>query len=269
MLTNEGDPIANNAAIKDLVLSWEAWRPPIAGFDPMAGLDPETYALTMRCFSGAVRCMTDAILNRPWVCYRLKLPDVPDAANEMLYVSLLLGDAVARQTIAGLLEQRIEEGRNMPSDYGDPESEEWIEVKEQLEQSDIPENPIQEILEGKVRYHLLVRSCITMALTTVDWANVRIHRRGNLGDPPRVKIAPGSIPGMLDNLAQGNRRSALIRVPAALHWVMRNQTVIPGKAHQLLDRAGLLERREGELVKANYDNRNNSPYGRVGDNIIY
>jgi hypothetical protein len=264
-----GRPLANNATFRDLVLSWEAWRPPVAAFDPVAGLDPQTYALTPRALSGSVRCLCDAILDRPWVCYPLQLPDVPNALDELLYVSLLLGDAVARQTIGSLLNRRISEGRNLPEDYRNPDTEEWVALKEAIADQSLPEDPIGEILEGKVRYHLLQRSCITMALMALDWAHLRICRRGTLPDPPRVKVAPESLPGIMDALVGRKRRGVLIRIPTTLHWLMKNQTVVPGKAHLLLDQVGLLQHQRGKIVKREYDNRVESPYGVLQDHLIY
>jgi hypothetical protein len=269
ILTEEGRPLANDATVRDLVVSWEAWRPPVASFDAMAGLDPDTYALTARCFVGSVRCLTDAILDRPWICYPLELPDVPHAEAELLDVSLLLGDAVARQTVGVLFEQQIHNGRNVPGDYPDPEVEEWEELKAEFARTKTPPSPIQDILDGKFRYHLLERSCITMALTSVDWANCRLHERGELGEPKRVRVAPESMPRFLDTLAGGRRSSVLLRAPALLHWLMTNQTVIPGQAHKLLDEAGLLKRKDGQIVKKHYDNRNETPYGMVSEALIY
>jgi len=269
VITNDGEPVAFNAELKDLVLSWEAWRPPVADFDFVAGMDPETYALSLRCYNGAVRCLTDAILDRPWTCYPLKLPDVPNAAGELLYVSLLLGDVTARQTINSILDHQIEEGRNLPGDYADPEVNEWAQIKAMVDRQVIPDNPIGDILGGRIRYHLLLRSCITMALMAIDWANTRIHRRADLGEPKRIRIAPDSFPRFLDDLAQGKRSSALVRIPAAIHWLMRHQSVIPGKAHQLLDEVGLLERKGGQIVKRDYEIRVESPYGRLDDHLIY
>jgi hypothetical protein len=179
-------------SLHDLILSWEAWRPPNAGFDPIAGLDPKKYALTLRAYAGSCRCLADTILDRPWRCYPLRLPDVPHFAEELLYVSLLLGDAVARHTIGGLLQHRITKQSDAPADYEE-----------------------------------------------------------------------------LDELALGHRRTALVRVPAALRWLTGHQTVVPGKSVQLLDEVGLLERDKGRIAMRHYDNRTESPYGKLKDNLIY
>ena len=269
ILSENGEPMGRDAYLDDLVVSWEAWRPPVAGFDPLTGLDPKTYALTARCFAGSVRCISDAILDRPWVCYPLQLPAVPDAEAELLYLTLLLADAVSRQTLGTMLEERIQEGKEFPDDYPAPENQEWEELKAEYERSETPPNPIEEILEGKVRYHLLERSCITMALTTVDWANRIFHERGGLGEPKRVRVTPGKLPDFFDDLAAGRRTSVLLKAPALLRWLMNNQTVIPGKAYELLDEVGLLKRENGELVRHHYDNRQQTPYGIVSEGLIY
>lgn len=269
MLNSDGSPLVDGDGVEDIVLSWEAWRPPTAGFDAMAGLDPETYALTPRCFLGQVRCLTDAVLHRPWHCYPLKFPDVEHAGNELLYVSLAMADAVARQTVTSIFEQRIERGRNMPEDYPDPELNEWEDLVDQYKKTEVPENPIQDILDGRISYHLLERSCITMALSSVDWANRRIHQRGDLGEPQAIRVAPQAMPGFISKLANGRRTSTLLRAPAALHWLMTNQTVIPGKAHELLDDVGLLQRENGKIKKHHYDNQQQSPYGKIADHLIY
>ena len=148
ILSIEGKPIPHRAEMKDLVLSWEAWRSPGASFDPVAGLDPQRYALSLRCFNGSVRYMSDSLFERPWTCYPIQLPDLPNAANEFLYVGLLLGDAVARQTIFGLLDRQIEAGRNMPEDYSEPEASEWAEVKDAIKRENLPDDSIRDMLSG-------------------------------------------------------------------------------------------------------------------------
>ena len=269
VLGADGQPFTNDSVLDDIVLSWEAWRPPRSSFDPVAGLDPSTYALTPRCFAGPVRCLADAVLDRPWHCYPLNLPDVENAKNELLYVSLVLADAVARQTALNMVEEHIEEGRNMPEDYPDAELEDWETLAEESRKAEVPENPIEDILNGKVRYQLMERSCITMALQSVDWANQRIHERAGLGEPRRIRISPKTMPAFLSALAVGDRTVALLRMPAALHWLMSNHTVIPSHAPGLLDEVDLLRRENGQIFKRHYDNRRQTPYGSISEHLIY
>jgi hypothetical protein len=269
LLGPNGDPVSNDPGVDDIVISWEAWRPPLAGWDPFASFDPSSYALTPRCSVGAVRCLSDSVLDRPWHCYPLKLPDVPHACDELLYVSLALADAVARRTVIGILDERIEKGQEMPEDYPVVDTEEWAALNEIYRNSKIPEDPIQDILRGKIRYQILERSCITMALQSVSWAQQRVHERAGLDDPPPIRVTPESMPSFLDKLASGKRSSLLLRAPAALHWLMSNQTVLPSKAHELLDEANLLHRDHGRIRKARFDNRKKSPYGVISDHLIY
>lgn len=269
LVLTQANAITPSLELHDLVLSWEAWRPPAIGFDPVEGLDPARYALSLRAYAGFCRCMNDAILDRPWRCYSLQLPDIPHFADELLYVSLLLGDAVARHTIGGLLDRPIATEKDVPADYKDPGTENWEMVKSALGELGLAEDPIQEILDGKISYQLILRSCVTMALTSIDSTLVRSYRRAGLGESPRIRITPESIPGLLDELAQGHRMGALLRVPTALQWLMHHQSVLPGKSHLLLDEIGLLERDQGRIVKRHYDNRIESPYGRPKDHLIY
>ena len=264
-----GEPILRNARLADLIFSWEAWRPPRASFDPLAGLDTTRYALTMRCFNGPTRCLSDVVLRRPWVCYPLKFLEIPEALPELLHVTLLLGDAVARQTIATFLDEKIAEERGTPGDYPAADAEEWDKLRQEMKKAVVPEDPIQEILGGRYRYHLMLRSCVTMVLTTIDWANVRIHADAQVAAPDRVRVAPDSLPSFFDRWSQGSHTSALLRVPGALHWLLNNQTVIPAKAFALLDEVRLLQHKDGSVVRHHYDNHENTAYGRTQDSLIY
>lgn len=264
-----GKPVLDKTHLTDLVFSWEAWRPPHSSFDPLAGLNPSKYALTMRCSNGPTRCLGDVIHGRSWVCYPLKFLDIPEALPELLHVTLLLGDAVARQTISSLLEEKIAEERGTPGDYPQADAQEWRDLRKAMKKAVVPENPIQEILQGRYRYHLMLRSCVTMALTTIDWANVRIHDDAHKVAPKRIRVAPSSLPGFFDRWSHGSRSTALIRIPGALHWLLNNQTVIPTRTYELLDEVGLLHHEEGSVVRQHYDNQVETAYGRIRDALIY
>jgi hypothetical protein len=266
ILNREGEPFANDAGVEDIVLSWEAWRPPRVKFDPIKGLNPTAYALTPRCMLGNVRCLLDSVLKRPWVCYPLKFPEVENAHNELLYVTLALADAVARQTVASILDRRIERGKFF-EDYPEPEANEWEQLADHCRAAKVPENPIRRVLEGKTEYQLLKRCCVTMALSSVDWANHRIHRRAGT-EGKRLQLAPEAMPALLADLAMGERGTMLTRIPAAIYWLMNNRSALAGKSHEILDQAGLLERKFGRIQKTRYDNRRVTPYGAIADHII-
>jgi len=265
----DGGSALDSAHLTDLVFSWEAWRPPRSSFDPLAGLDPSRYALTMRSYNGPTRCLGDVVLGRSWVCYPLKFLDIPEALPELLHVTLLLGDAVARQTIGSLLDEKIVEKQGTPGDYPKANAQEWRELRQAMKRGVVPEDPIQEILQGRYRYHTMLRSCVTMALTTIDWANVRIHDDAHQGAPKRIRVAPSSLPSFFDRWSHGSRSRALIRVPGALHWLLNHQTVIPARAYELLDEVDLLQREEGNVVRHHYDNEQTTAYSRIPDSLIY
>jgi hypothetical protein len=103
----------------------------------------------------------------------------------------------------------------------------------------------------------------------LDWGNHRIHRRSGLPEPKRIEVCPEGMPSFISELVSGERTPLLLRIPAALHWVMHNQTVVVGKAPKALADIGLLERRLGHTARAVYDNRRNTPYGPLLDHIIY
>jgi hypothetical protein len=269
ILDQEGRPLANDSEVSDLVLSWEAWRPPDASFNPVKGLHPGTYALTPRCLVGAVRCLTDSLLDRPWHCYTIKLPDVEHAHDEMLYSCFAFADAVARQTVSHLIGRPFQRGMNPFSDYAEALESDWEGVTGYYKSASLPEEPIRDVLDGKISYQLLERSCITMALLSADWGNLRIHRRAGLPEPKRVEVAPASLPAFISELVCGERTPTLLRVPAALHWIMHNHTIVVRKAPQALADVGLLETRLGRPRKTVYDTRRKTPYGRLARNIIY
>jgi hypothetical protein len=77
------------------------------------------------------------------------------------------------------------------------------------------------------------------------------------------------MPAFLYALAAGERTAALLRMPAALHWLLNNHTVIPSHAPALLDEVGLLRREDGQIVKRRYDNRGQTPYGGLSEHLIY
>ena len=269
ILARDGNPMARSATIPDLIVSWEAWRPPLASFNPVLGLDPHTYALTVRCFNGPARCLLDSLLDRPWIAFPLKLPPTEHAASALFHHSLLLADSTARQILSTLLDARIESNDTLPPDYQRLTKEEWRSVWNSVLSAEASPEPIQDILGGKIGYQLLQRSCITMALQTIDWAVQRLHRGTEADQPKRIRIAPKKLPAFVDAILSGDRTATLLRLPAALHWLISNHTVVPGKAFQLLDEAGLLEYRRGEVVKTHYDNRNETPYGSLHEHIIF
>lgn len=276
-----GEPLTNLPQLTDLICSWEAWRPPASHFDGQKGLDPKTYALTMRAIHGPDRYLNDGLLGRPWLCYPMKLPPVPHAGDEILHTCLLLGDTLARHTFARLLEDRSAK-RTAPSDYGGtPRSksgagsvEEVLDpaarrtLRQRFEENRPPDDPVAEIFDGDFSYHLLLRSCITMSLTAIDMGLDRAYRAASRPREHRLEVTPGPLPGWIDQLPHAGMPTIFELLPHALRWVADHHKVIPAAAYQILRDAGLLHRRRGRTVFHYYDMRRRSPYGRIRDQLI-
>ena len=103
-LDESGQPFPGVEYLDDLIVSWEAWRPPLVRWTAKEGLDPESYALTLRVYSGAKRFLDDAVRNNPWNCYPLDLPGGNEGAQELLYAGLLMGDALGRRMIREMVD---------------------------------------------------------------------------------------------------------------------------------------------------------------------
>lgn len=271
VLDRHGKPYANNPYLDDLVFSYEAWRPPATSFDARLGLDPSTYALTLRCYSGAQRFLEDSLRNKTWTCYPLRLPDVPGALDDLLHTCLTFGDGLARSTIRFMLNHPGHHFAEMPVDYAEPSLEVIKQLRAELAADDVPENSITEITGGEISYQLLLRSCITMALTTIDASNGRIHERlPDLGERPQLKIGPGNLPSWVADIAHSDKLHVLLRIPSVIYWVAKHQDVLPATASLNLDRADLLQRDQDDRpLKRQYSLHAETPYGRLQDSLMY
>lgn len=270
VLSHEGTPLSNDPYLDDLIFSFEAWRPPSLHFDPLAGLDPKTYALTMRCYAGTQRFLEDSLRGLSWHCFSLALPPVDEALDELLYTCMTMGDSLARHTFKNLMKNPGRYFNGDPRDYPKPTPEHEEKFREFLLQQSVPEDPISQIMGGDISYHLLLRSCITMALTIVDACNSRIHQRHpELPEYHSLHVTPGEIPSWASSLAHSNRRNMLMRLPGTVYWLIRNQNVLPDRAHLILQEAGLLQLdEEKKLLKRVYYISEDTPYGRLLDNLM-
>jgi hypothetical protein len=277
---HDGEPLTNRPELGDLVFSWEAWRPPMAAFDGRKGLDPHTYGLTMRCSHGPERFLSDGLQNRPWLCYPMKLTEVPNAGDQILHTCLLLGDTLARHTFARILENPGSSDV-LPSDYPTPRKDvrdsnspshlapaDRKFILERFEANRSPEDPVAELLGGDVGYHLLLRSCITLSLTAIDMGLERAFRAARQTRTQRLEVAPGPLPDWIDQLPHADMAGIFQRLPRALSWVAEHHRVIPAAAYQILRDANLLHRKRGRTVFHYYDMRRRTPYGKLSDNLI-
>jgi hypothetical protein len=269
VLTRAGEPVPGESILQDLVFSWEAWRPPGEQFTMKKGLDPNTFGLTLRCYTGAQRFLEDALQKRDWTCYPLTLPAGQRGLNELLYVALVMGDSMARHTIARLLENaRPAKAGETPVDYPDAGADEVRILQQALVENRAPEDPITEVMGGKISYQLLERSCVTMALEVVAVTAHRLTARLPAKQQIRVQVTPENIPSWMDDLADTGMAGIFVRMPHVVWWLMHNANVLPTRAHRILNDAGLLERDGKKAVKHHYKLFEQTPYGRLDHNLL-
>jgi len=270
VVDEDGAPYPQLRPLDDLVLSWEAWRPPQTRYDAVAGFDPEAYALTARAYSGAFRWLGDALRGNPWMCYPLELPETQDANRSTLMTALLLGDALARR----MLESMVDAGEaGLPDDalaawQALPDAER-AQVRAVMSSSALPDDPLSALMgQADLSYQLLERSCITQSIGVVQLALERIHDENGLGPAPSMQIVPDDLPDWVENIATAGKGEMLGYVPGALLYVARNQQIIPTEAYRILQDAGLLRMRDGAPVYWYYEHNGKTPYGEFRDNLM-
>jgi hypothetical protein len=274
LLAPSGEPVGGEATVKDLVISCEAWRPPGARFDMQEALDPNTFGLTYRCYTGPQRFLEDALIERDWTSYPLALPSGQRGLDDLLYVAMVMGDSLARHTIARLLEiaERNDPGESSagetPEDYPNPKKDEWHNLRAALDENRAPEDPITDIMGGKISYQLLERSCITMALEIVAITAQRLTAQLPEKERIHVRVTPEHIPSWFEDLAHSGRAGIFVRLPHALWWLINNSNVLPSRAWHNLDDAGLLVRDANGPVTHQYRLHDETPYGKLSDNLL-
>jgi len=269
VLTRAGEPVPGECNLRDLVFSWEAWRPPGEQFTMKKGLDPNTFGLTLRCYTGAQRFLEDALQKRDWTCYPLTLPAGQRGLNELLYVALVMGDSMARHTIARLLEKARPGGAGeTPVDYPDAGKDDVRILQEALVENSAPEDPITDVMGGKISYQLLERSCVTMALEVVAVTAHRLTAGLPAEQQIRVRVTPENIPSWVDDLADAGMAGIFVRMPHVMWWLMHNANVLPTRAHRILNDAGLLARDGKKAVKHTYKLFEQTPYGKLVHNLL-
>ena len=271
LLSGAGVGTGGDATVPDLILSWEAWRPPGVPYDALKGLDPHAFDLTMRAYAGAQRFLEDAVMGREWFAYPLRLPGGTAGPCELLRVGLVLGDSVGRRSLDRLLGEA--EARWLAHA---PDAEagaahknlHWDKLRQALNAASVPSEP----LPGNhgVGYQTLQRSCLTMTLHMLDVAVERLRAAGHvvLGDHPRLKLGPTELAPWMEELAHADPLGIFMRAPFALWWLVRHQEVLPRSSAKQLDEAGLLERHDGEPLVHHYKLSGKTPYGDLHDYLI-
>ncbi|UCH82612.1 MAG: hypothetical protein JSW50_08980 [Candidatus Latescibacterota bacterium] len=250
----------------DLVLSWEAWRPPGVDFDIITGMDHRNFELTMRAYSGHQRFLEDALGPRDWNTYFLKLPGNTKGFAELLKVAMVLGDGAARHSIGRMLEQAEDEWATQGPEAapgGTDALAQWRALKSRSADEKPPVDDSRVDMTGKTGYQSLIRSCATMALYSIDVAVARLidagvpHRGMRPTQTPNIENEPE----WLAQLADADIAGIFARAPRTLKFVRANPTAIPGKIPGALNDAGLLVQENGKPKKRHYSMKSETPWG--------
>lgn len=267
------DSMGSDRYIRDLVFSWEAWRPPSEGYDVFTGMDPAAYLLSPRAFSGPTRFLDDALGQRDWISYRLRMPNGHAGLVELLKVNLALCDGVARQTASGILKQGEEEWANLAPGRSDLSGKlaEWEQLREMVAPSEVTREALRG-LDGKdLAYQTLLRSCATMALFTV---NVTVDRLVAAGHTDGLNLDNRMLPDLgtqekwMTDLADTDLKGIFLRAPAALKYLRAHPEAFPKNIPKQLERAGLLQLENGKVKKYKYSLESTTPYGTLKENLI-
>ncbi len=252
--------------LEDLMISWEAWRAPGVDYRMMKGMDPEMYELSCRTYSGPQRFLEDALMNRDWNMYELKLPGGKDGYIELLNVALALGDGASRHSIVWMIEDAEKKWQD---DGIEPDPEQsaaesvWRALKERAGASSAPDDDPRADMKGRTGYQSLIRSCATMALYSVDLTVARLIEAGYPADGARPTRKPEMIdePAWMVELGSADIAGILKRTPKALAYALANPTVIPGNIPKALEDAGLLVMDNGKPWNKRYSMQGDTPWG--------
>ncbi|HEX6789833.1 MAG TPA: hypothetical protein VF247_00860 [Candidatus Krumholzibacteria bacterium] len=250
--------------IEDIVLSWEAWRPPGTSYSMLKGMDPTFYQLTLRAYSGVQRFIEDALQARDWESYPLQLPGGRAGMIELLKVSLTLGDGAGRYVMSEMLKYTgdawVKAGPS-GEHHGDV-SEAWSVLQERLDSAPAPSDDRLE-MAGLTGYHTAIRSCASMALYQIDVTTSRLAEQGHAHRGGRAIDMAGitEIPEWMNELAGSNVAGLFLRGHHMIAFVRRYPSSVPGNIPKQLDRAGLLVRENGKPVKSQFTIDGETPWG--------
>lgn len=262
----EGDPLT------DLILSWEAWRPPGVDYSVLKGMDHSVYQLTMRAYTGSQRFLEDALQGRDWNVYTLQLPGDRAGLTELLKVALAMGDGAARYVLTQYLERAesewAAEGPGSEQQGGDALAL-WREIGDRIG-SGRTGGDARVDMSGRTGYQSMLRSCATMALYAVDVTTARLIEQGY----PHGSMRPTQKPEIEDEpewmaeLARTNIAGVFLRGPKTLSFVREHPAAIPGKIPGELDAAGLVIRKDGKPWKQHFEISGNTPWGPADQLLI-
>jgi hypothetical protein len=270
VLLSLADSVVGAAArIPDLVLSWETWHESSVRYSGLKGLDAASYKLSMRAYAGPQRFLEDTLRGRDWFSYRVRMPGGEQGNSELLKVVLTLGDGVAKNTLASLLDKGEEEFLNHapPDETDTPSGSDWQKVRELLLKRKKIDAPLPRLSGDQDGYQTLVRSCATLARYTILTAADRLLHKG-VSDGVAAGAVPKPLMGepakWMKNIAHANLKGMFVRAPLALAYIIRHPEAIPDKIPIELADAGLMEKRAGKAWVIKYSHKGTKPYDRSG-----
>jgi hypothetical protein len=268
-----GDVVGEPDVLGDLVVSWEAWRPPGVDYDAMKGMDHRSYELTARGYSGPQRFLEDELNARDWTVYTLRMPGGREGIIELLKVSLALADGAARHSIGRMLQEAEHEwathGPDSDTEGGDAAAQ-WQALAEEAGSVGAHDSDPRIDMAERTSYQSLLRSCATMALYSIDVAVARLIEAGvpHEGMRPTQNPEIRDEPEWMAELPGANIAGIFARAPKAIQFIRANPTSIPGKIPGALDDAGLLVRENGKPVKRHYSLKDQTPWGHRDQLLI-
>jgi len=274
-LLNYGTPeMGSDNRIRDLVFSWEAWRPPNVSYNVKTGMNPSAYLLSPRVFSGPTRFLDDALGQRDWFSYRVRMPHGKDGFSELLKTNLALCDGVARHTVSQILEQSEESWADQaPEKDQDRQSalDDWAALRKVVAPVTVTNDTLINLKEQDLAYQTLLRSCATMALYTINVAVQRLEALGySDGLNPDFQMLPdlGRQEKWMTELADTDLKGIFLRAPSILRYLKNNPQAFPKNIPDQLKKAGLLQLDNGKVRKFHYRLDKTTPYGTLQENLI-
>ena len=267
LLDQSGEPLFGDAAVHDLILSWEAWRAPGVDYDAIAGLDPTTYGMSLRAYSGPQRFLEDTLQERSWYASPLKLPGGETGNAELLRVMLALGDGVARHTLDGIYSHPGDDWTSKGPGSVATTVAESRRLVQALQDGASAEDSLTVLPQSEFSYQTLQRSCATMALFNIKVAVARLAAPEH-----QARLSLGQTIGPLEPwmlvAAKDGQRGLFLQSPKVLKYVFAHRQVVPTKIPGILDKSGLVQRQDGNAIEVHYALTDVPPYGDIRDNLI-
>lgn len=256
----------------DLVVSWEAWRSPDEGYDVLTGMDPAAYALSLRAFAGPQRFLEDGLGGRDWFATPLRLPGGEEGLNEVLKVTLAMGDGVARHTISERFAEALGGWLDgVPAAEHEQLTEQWKKLDKLTKPTAVIQDARINLSAENRTYQTVLRSCATMAYYNVLLAVQRLSERG-LTDGVRQReldrLDLGNDEAWMAEVADTNLGGIVSRAPLALRWLRANPQALPDRIPDRLNKAGLVQHQDGKPVEVHYSLGGETPYGSLSENLI-